>query len=147
MQRRGVWRRRIGRGVATVAVGGLLGFLVPKVMADFAPTPAAQTGMATESPLARKLIDAYAGDDQETLKAMGAPAAMQAKASRFKAEYQKVDRPVYLGSWVVAGGQTVHAYSAHVLDNMGREDQLAWRVVTLAGSVGLLDPPPSVTTP
>jgi hypothetical protein len=34
-----------------------------------------------------------------------------------------------------------------VVDNEGAEHQLAWRVVTGAGEVQLIAPPPRVTTP
>jgi hypothetical protein len=146
MQRRGVWRRRIARGVATVAVGGLLGYLVPMVVTDFNQTPQEEAA-TSESPVARAFIDAYVSDDQATLDRFGVSADTKQKASRFKAEYAKVDPPVHLGSWIVSGGVTLHAYAAHVVDANGADDQLAWRVVTFAGSVGIIDPPPSTQTP
>ena len=146
MQRRGVWRRRVSRGVATLAVGGLLGFLVPTIVADFTTKPDAQARTA-ESPVARQFITAYVADDQATLNLLGINAATKAKSARVKAEYIKVDPPVHLGSFVIGGGLTLHGYAADVVNNEGVQDQLAWRVVTGAGAVELIDPPPRVTTP
>jgi hypothetical protein len=146
MRRRRVWTRRITRGVATVAVGGLLGFLVPTVAADFTEKPEVQA-QTSESPVARSFITAYVADDQGTLDTFGASADTKQNSARFKAEYAKVDPPVHLGSWIIGGGITVHAYASHVVDRSGQEDQLAWRVLTVAGSAAIIDPPPSVQTP
>ena len=146
MRRRRVWTRRITRGVATVAIGGLLGFLVPTVAADFTEKPEVQA-QTSESPTARTFINAYVADDQPTLDRFGASADTKQNATRFKAEYAKVDPPVHLGSWNIGGGITVHGYAAHVVDRNGQEDQLAWRVLTAAGTAAIIDPPPSVQTP
>jgi len=146
MRRRRVWTRRITRGVATVAIGGLLGFLVPTVAADFTEKPEVQA-QTSESPTARSFINAYVGDDQAALDRFGASADTKQNATRFKAEYAKVDPPVHLGSWNIGGGITVHGYAAHVVDRNGQEDQLAWRVLTAAGTAAIIDPPPSVQTP
>jgi hypothetical protein len=129
-----------------MAVGGLLGFLVPMVAADFTAQPevAAQT---TESPVARNFINAYVNDDQTSLDRFGASADTKQKSARFKAEYSKVDAPVHLGSWIIGGGITVHGYAAHVVARDGQEDQLAWRVLTAGGTAAIIDPPPSVQTP
>jgi hypothetical protein len=146
MRRRRVWTRRITRGVATVAVGALLGFLVPTVAADFSEKPEVQA-QTSESPVARTFINAYVADDQGTLDTFGASADTKQNSARFKAEYAKVDPPVHLGSWIIGGGITVHAYASHVVDRSGQDDQLAWRVRTVAGSAAIIDPPPSVQTP
>lgn len=146
MQRRRIWMRRITRATATVAVGALVGFLVPTVTADFTAKPEIQA-QTSESPVARSFIDAYVSDDQVTLDRMGASADTKQKAARFKAEYAKVDPPVHLGSWVIQNGITLHGYSAHVVDSTGQEAQLAWRVYTAAGQAALIAPPPSVQTP
>jgi len=146
MRRRRVWTRRVTRGVATVAIGGLLGFLVPTVAADFTEKPEVQA-QTSESPTARSFINAYVGDDQAALDRFGASADTKQNATRFKAEYAKVDPPVHLGSWNIGGGITVHGYAAHVVDRNGQEDQLAWRVLTAAGTAAIIDPPPSVQTP
>lgn len=146
MRRRGVWRRRFTRTVATLGIGVLVGFLVPSIIADLSPKPEAQARTA-ESPVARQFITAYLADDQATLDLLGVPAAVKAKAARVKAEYIKVDPPVHLGSWVIGNGLSLHAYASHVVDNEGTDDQLAWRVATQAGRVELIDPPPSVQTP
>jgi hypothetical protein len=132
--------------VATVAVGGLIGFLVPTIVTDFTAKPQAQARTA-ESPVARQFITAYVTDDQATLNLLKINAATKNKAARIKAEYIKVDPPVHLGSFVVGGGITVHGYAADVIDNEGVQHQLGWRVFTGAGVVELIDPPPRVTTP
>jgi hypothetical protein len=138
--------RRITRGTATVAVGALLGFLVPTIAADFTAKPEVQA-QTNESPVARSFIDAYVSDDQVTLDKMGASADTKQKAARFKAEYAKVDPPVHLGSWIIGGGITLHGYAAHVVDEQGQDAQLAWRVYTVAGQAAIIDPPPSTQTP
>jgi hypothetical protein len=146
MRRRRIWLRRLTKAAATVVVGAMLGFLVPSVFADMNAKPEVQAQSA-ESPVARQFITAFVADDQATLDLLQIGADTKAKASRFKAEYVKVDPPVHLGSWIIGGGLTLHAYAAHVVDQSGVEDQLAWRVATGAGSVGLIDPPASTTTP
>lgn len=144
--RRRVWTRRITRAIATVAIGGLLGFLVPTVAADFTEQPDVEA-QTSESPVARSFINAYVDDDQATLDLFGASADTKQDSARFKAEYSKVDPPVHLGSWIIGGGITVHGYAAHVVDRNGQEDQLAWRVLTAGGTAAIIDPPPSVQTP
>jgi acyl CoA:acetate/3-ketoacid CoA transferase len=146
MRRRRIWLRRLTKAAATVVVGAMLGFLVPSVLVDVNAKPEVQAQSA-ESPVARQFITAFVADDQATLDLLQIGADTKAKASRFKAEYVKVDPPVHLGSWIIGGGLTLHAYAAHVVDQSGVEDQLAWRVATGAGSVGLIDPPASTTTP
>ena len=146
MRRRRIWLRRLTKAAATVVVGAMLGFLVPSVLADMNAKPEVQAQSA-ESPVARQFITAFVADDQANLDLLQVGADTKAKASRFKAEYVKVDPPVHLGSWIIGGGLTLHAYAAHVVDQSGVEDQLAWRVATGAGSVGLIDPPASTTTP
>ena len=138
--------RRITRATATIAVGALVGFLVPTVAADFTAKPEVQA-QTNESPVARSFIDAYVSDDQVTLDKMGASADTKQKAARFKAEYTKVDPPVHLGSWIIGGGITLHGYAAHVVDGQGQDAQLAWRVYTVAGQAAIIDPPPSTQTP
>lgn len=146
MHRRRIWFSRITKVVATVGIGAMLGFLAPTVIADFTEKPAVQAQTA-ESPVARQFITAFVADDQATLDLLQIGADTKAKASRFKAEYIKVDPPVHLGSWIIGGGLTLHGYASHVVDTSGVEDQLAWRVATGAGTVVLIDPPPSVLTP
>ena len=147
MTRRRVWVRRLARGIGTVAVGALLGFLIPTISADLTPEPEIAQQRVAESPVARRFIDAFVADDQPTLAALAVSADLVNRATRFKAEYRQVDRPIHLGSWTVNGGVTLHAYSARVIDGQGVEDQLGWRVATAAGSVGIIDPPGQVSTP
>jgi hypothetical protein len=130
-----------------VGVGALLGFLVATVAADFTAKPQVESGQALESPVARSFIDAYVTDDQTMLDRFGASAETKQNSARFKAEYAKVDPPIHLGSWNIGGGITVHGYASHVVDRNGQDDQLAWRVLTLAGSAAIIDPPPSTQTP
>ena len=126
-------------------IGVLLGFLVPTVAAELNPKPAVEAQVA-ESPVAREFIDAFIADDKATLEQMGIAADLRNKATRFKAEYAKVGTAVHLGSYI-AGGYTLHAYSAHVVSQSGEADLLAWRVATAAGQVLLIDPPGTVETP
>jgi hypothetical protein len=147
LDRRKVWFKRLSTGVVTLAVGGLAGFLVPAVSIDISPKAPTILSPDAVSPVAREFFVAYVHDDQAALDRLQARAETKAKAARFKAEYATVDQPIHLGSWVVGGGVTLHAYASRVVDASGTESQLAWRVLTVAGSVGIIDPPPSVTTP
>ena len=147
MRRGRVWGLRVSRGVATVAVGALIGFLVPMVAADLAAQPEVAQEQVSESEVARRFIDAYVVGDKAVLGTLAASAELLNRAAQMKAEYVRVDRPVHLGSWTVSGGATLHAYSAHVIDNAGEDDQLAWRVLTAGGNVAIIDPPGTVGTP
>jgi hypothetical protein len=146
-RRRSIWFKRATRGVATIAVGALIGFLVPTIAADLAPKDDVAQERVAESPVARQFIDAFVGDDRLALQALGADQATISNAARFRAEYLQVDRPVHLGSWSGGGGLTLHAYSVHVVDVQGNEDQLAWRVASAGGAAGIIDPPGAVPTP
>jgi hypothetical protein len=53
-----VWGRRFTKAVATVAIGAMLGFLVPTFIADYTPEPEIQARVV-ESPVARQFINAY----------------------------------------------------------------------------------------
>ena len=147
MRRRRRITRFIIRGVATVAVGGFLGFLVPTVVADLSPKPDAAVGAVPESPVARQFIDAFTADDQLALTEMQIPADVKLRASRFRADFSRVDLPVHLGSYVVGGGFTLHAYSARAVAQDGTESMLGWRVATSGGSVGLISPPSQIEEP
>jgi hypothetical protein len=142
--RRGKWFTRLTQAVATIAVGALLGFLIPTMAADLAPKDEVAQERVAESPVARQFIDAFVADDQPVLRALGIDAGTISHAARFKAEYAQVDRPVHLGSWIIGGGATLHAYSVHVVAMDGSQDQLAWRVVSGGGSVAIIDPPGSI---
>jgi len=139
MRRRRIWARRIGRAAGTLLVGLLLGFLVPTIAHDLSPKPEVQASIA-ESPLARQFINAFIADDKSALDALKVRSDIELRASRFRADYSRVDAPVHLGSYV-GGGYTVHAYGVHVVRPDGTEDTLSWRVVTAGGQVGLLLPP------
>jgi hypothetical protein len=139
MRRRRIWLRRIGRAVGTVAVGAMLGFLIPTISNDLTPKPEVQAAVA-ENPLARQFISAFLADDQTVLDGMNVSADVKLRASRFRADYQRIDPPVHLGSFV-GGGYTVHAYGVHVVRPDGSEDTLSWRVFTAGGQVGLILPP------
>jgi hypothetical protein len=139
MRRRRKWARRIGRAAGTVAIGVLLGFLVPTIARDLTPEPTVAASVS-ESPLARQFINAFTADDQTALDDLKIRTDIKLRASRFRAEYARVDGPVHLGSFV-GGGYTVHAYGVHVVRTDGTDDTLSWRVVTTGGQVFLLLPP------
>ena len=139
MRRRRSVVRWISRAVATVAVGGLLGFLVPTVIADLSPQPEVEAVVA-ESPVARQFITAFIADDQATLQSMGAAAEITARAAKLHAEYLRVDPPIHLGSYN-AGSISLHTYAAHVLTADGNEDLLSWRVISRGGRATLVLPP------
>lgn len=134
-----VWIRRLTRVVATVAIGAMLGFLVPTFIDDYTPEPGIQARVA-ESPVARQFINAYLHDDRATLDALNVAADDKLQAARFRAEFARVDDPIHLGSYI-GGGFSLHAYAAHVVRADGTEDLLSWRVVTAGGQVLIVDPP------
>jgi hypothetical protein len=139
MRRRRKWVRRIGRAVGTVAIGVMLGFLVPTIITDFSPEPEIQA-RAAESPVARQFIEAYLADDQSVLDALKVGSDVKLRATRFRAEYSKVDAPIHLGS-TVGGGFSLHGYAAHVVRSDGTDGLLSWRVATAGGQVILIGPP------
>ncbi len=140
MRRRRKVVRWISRAVATLAVGGLLGFLVPTVISDLSPQPEVES-VAAESPVARQFINAFVADDQATLKSMGVATDTLARATKFKAEYLQVDPPIHLGSYN-AGSISLHTYAAHALKATdGSPDLLSWRVVSRGGQAALIIPP------
>lgn len=142
--RRGKWFTRLTQAVATIAVGALLGFLIPTMVTDLAPKEEVAQERVAESPVARQFIDAFVADDQTVLQALGIDAATLSHAARFKAEYSRVDRPVHLGSWIIGGGLTLHGYSVHAIKRDGTQDQLAWRVLSGGGSVRIIPPPGTI---
>ena len=142
MRRRRKWLRRLGRAAGTVAIGLLIGFIVPTVAHDMAPKQQIVAATA-ESPLARQFINAFVTDDAPTLDALGVSIDIKQRASRFIADYARVDPPVHLGSYV-GGGYTVSAYGIHVVRQDATEDTLSWRVFTAAGQVGVLLPPNTI---
>ena len=104
MQRRRVWMRRITKATATVAVGGLLGFLVPTVAADFSAKPQVESGTATESPVARTFIDAYVSDDQPTLERFNASADTSSRRRASRPSTRRSIRPSTSGGGSSAAG-------------------------------------------
>ena len=139
MRRARRWLRRIAAVLATVAIGVMLGYLVPTIVADFTPKPDVQAVVA-ESPLARAFIRAYLADDQDELTALGVAAEVKLKATSFRTDLASIDEPVHLGSYV-AGGFSLHAYAAKAKQQDGTDVLLSWRVITAGGQILVLDPP------
>ena len=87
--RRRRWIRRIGGLFGTVALGGLLGFLVPMIISEYTPQPVASSSnsalpiptQATELPIARQFINAFVVNDQARLRQLGADEADTVKAN------------------------------------------------------------------
>lgn len=125
--------------MGTVTIGIMLGFLVPTIIADFTPQPEVQA-RAAESPVARLFIEAFLADDQSVLDQLKVGSDVKLRATRFRAEYAKVDPPIHLGS-TVGGGFSLHGYAAHVVRSDGTDDLLSWRVATAGGQVILVAPP------
>ena len=146
MRRRRIWIQRISRGIATIAVGALLGFLVPTIQSDLSPKPEAEPRTVASPPVARQFINAFTADDQGVLTSMGVAADAKLRASRFRAEFARVDVPVHLGSYV-AGGFSLHAYAAHVVLPDGTEEIRSWRVATAGGQAALITPPTTIEEP
>lgn len=146
MRRRRRITRFVIRGLATAAIGGFIGFLVPTVIADLSPKPAVEESAAPESPVARNFINAFTADDQAALTALGVSADVKLRATRFRADFARVDPPVHLGSFL-AGGFTLHAYAAHAIQQDGTETTLGWRVATGGGEIVLITPPGLIEEP
>ena len=144
MRRRRSTVRWITRAAATAAVGALLGFLVPTMITDLSAKPEVEAVVA-ESPVSREFIQAFVTDDQARLTSLGSSADIRARATKFKAEYARVDQPIHLGSYNL-GTVTLDAYAAHVMLPDGSEDLLSWRVLSAGGRATLL-PPPSPIEP
>jgi hypothetical protein len=145
MRRRRAWFKRITKVVATMAVGALLGFLIPTMASDLMPQPEPQVAaqVVPESPVARQFINAYVTNSQSTLDAMGVAASTKQQSARFPAEYRSVDLPVHLGSFL-GGGYTLHAYASHVVKVDGTQGILSWRVVTGGGQVAVVAAPQAI---
>ncbi len=139
--------RRITAIVGTVALGGLLGFLIPTIAAEYSPhqqqnqlaaRPAATQN--AELPIAREFINAFVANDQDRLKALGAIELDTVKANDLAGQVIEVGTPVLLGS-IGGPGISIQAYAAPATMNDGTKTILSWRVATNSGRAGLLLPP------
>jgi hypothetical protein len=124
---------------ATVAIGVMLGYLVPTFIADYAPREEVPAVVA-ESPLARAFIRAYVADDQDALDALGVSADIKLRATSFRTDIASIEQPEHLGSYI-GGGFSLHSYAAKAKDQQGADVLLSWRVVTSGGQILLVDPP------
>ena len=140
--------RRVGAIVGTIAIGGLLGFLVPTVVAEYSPAPQQQQQPQTRSmaasqvelPIARDFINAFVSNDQARLKALGAGELDTVKANDLAGQVVEVGKPVLLGT-VGGPGISIQAYAAPATMTDGTKTILSWRVVTNSGRAGLILPP------
>ena len=140
--------RRVGAIVGTVAIGGLLGFLVPTVVAEYSPAPQQQqqpqarqmAASMVELPIARDFINAFVSNDQARLKALGAGELDTVKANDLAGQVVEVGKPVLLGT-VGGPGISIQAYAAPATMTDGTKTILSWRVVTNSGRAGLILPP------
>ena len=140
------WTRRIGAIFGTVAIGALLGFLIPTVVAEYQPQKATESGQVTvnssapELPIARQFINAFVRNDQQTLRALGADETAAVKANDLATQVSTIQNPVLLGT-AGAAGASVQAYASDAVLNDGTHTILSWRVLTLSGRVVLILPP------
>jgi len=140
------WTRRIGAIFGTVAIGALLGFLIPTVVAEYQPQKATESGLVTvnssapELPIARQFINAFVRNDQQTLRALGADETAAVKANDLATQVSTIQNPVLLGT-AGAAGASVQAYASDAVLNDGTHTILSWRVLTLSGRVVLILPP------
>ena len=147
MQRRR-WTRRIGTVVGTVALGGLIGFLVPTILAEYSPAPQPVNvnsalpipTMATEIPIARQFINAFVVNDQGRLTALNADEKDKVKANDLANQVTNIQTPVLLGS-IGGAGASVQAYASEVTMADGTQKLLSWRVLTTSGKATLILPP------
>ncbi len=114
MRRRRTVVRRISRAVATVAVGGLLGFLVPTVIADLSPQPEVEAVVA-ESPVARQFIKAFIADDQATLTEHGRGGGDHGPRRQRSRPNTSASTRRSTSARTTPASLSLHAYAAHVL--------------------------------
>jgi len=144
--RRRRWTRRIGALVGTVALGAVLGFLIPTIAAEYLPrTPnAAPTGdlanTAAELPIARDFINAFVANDQAKLHKLGADETDTVKANDLASQVSQIGKPVLLGS-VGGPGVSIQAYASQAVLRDGTVTILSWRVWTTSGRATLILPP------
>jgi hypothetical protein len=138
--RRRRWTRRFGAVFGTFALGGLLGFLVPTVAAEFAPPTPTASLRAAESPIARQFIVAFLTNDQEALKALKVPEQTAFRATTLATTTKRLGPPILLGVSSFPGA-AFHAYASTATLSDGTETMLSWRVVTIGGLPYLLLPP------
>ncbi len=144
--RRRRWTRRIGALVGTVALGAVLGFLIPTIAAEYLPrTPnAAPTAdlanTASELPIARDFINAFVANDQAKLHKLGADETDTVKANDLASQVSQIGKPVLLGS-VGGPGVSIQAYASQAVLRDGTVTILSWRVWTTSGRATLILPP------
>jgi hypothetical protein len=132
--------RRIGAVFGTVALGGLLGFLVPTVAAEFAPPPPIAPARTSESAVARQFINAFLANDQETLKLLKVAEPTAIRATVLSSTTKSLGPPILLGVRAFPGA-AFHAYASAATLGNGSEAILSWRVVTINGLPYLILPP------
>jgi hypothetical protein len=143
-----LWIRRIGAILGTVALGAMIGFIIPTIGAEYGPAPAhqplpagtAQSSTNQELPIARAYIDAFVVNDQTRLKELGAAEIDTVKANDLAQQVQHVGEPVLLGS-IGGPGISIQAYASVATMNDGTKTILSWRVVTSSGRAALVLPP------
>jgi hypothetical protein len=144
--RRRRWIRRIGAIFGTLVLGGLLGFLIPTVVSEYAPQPPVDAALAArnannaELPIAREFINAFVANDQAKLHAIGADETSAVKANDLAGQVAQIGKPVLLGA-LGAPGASLQAYAAQAVMRDGTQTILSWRVLTVSGRVGLVLPP------
>ena len=138
--RRRRWMRRIGAVFGTVALGGLLGFLVPTVAAEFSPAPDTGVPRTTESPIARQFITAFLANDQQTLKDLKVPEETAVRATTLSTTTKHLGPPILLGVRAFPGA-SFHAYASTATLGDNSEVILSWRIVMINGLPYLILPP------
>jgi len=146
------WIKRVGAITGTVALGALLGFLIPTILAEYAPPPpehasgpAMAVNQSTELPIARDYINAFVVNDQARLKELGAREIDTVKANDLQSQVRSIGRPVLLGS-VGGPGISIQAYAADATMADGTKTVLSWRVWTTSGRAILILPPQPLGT-
>ena len=139
------WIKRVGAITGTVALGALLGFLIPTILAEYSPTPRESgppmaVNQSTELPIARDYINAFVVNDQARLKQLGAREIDTVKANDLQSQVQKIGTPVLLGS-VGGPGISIQAYAADATMADGTKRILSWRILTASGRAILILPP------
>jgi hypothetical protein len=125
--------------IITVAIGAMVGFLLPTIVTSFQP-PVDVRYPIEESAVAREFMEAYVANNQPALARMGVDPATAARATEFATSVRQVDGLTHLGSQIV-DGVALHGYAARVQMSDGTTNLLSWRVASLAGRILLLPEP------
>jgi hypothetical protein len=131
--------RPIRSVLATIALGGLLGFLVPSFAGGLQAPQVVAEGTG-ETPAARQFIVALLTNDQDALRRVSVQASDALEAARLGVADASVTSLTLIGRTDI-GGAHYHAYVAEFTTSEGEKILRGFRVATVGGYAILVDPP------